>query len=234
MYGDRNGIDTSDDDEPEEGIKDEEEEQEPSQASSGAILTPESIVSPSLMQAQSAHSSESDAYYRMRLPVRQYSQAQLEESTPYPDGSYLARSYQTQSPVLHDPNRRSFASPGYQSPQNNMFNNWQNSMVSNAPVSSNYYVSTQQQSNMVQSTIPYQLPPPNSQQSMLPPPMAQHHFDALPNQRYDSGPALGNQLRTGSLGHPHHMPQGFSEYIPDSGAYGQNEPDLKDDHSHTG
>jgi hypothetical protein len=232
MYGDRNGLDTSDDDEPEEGIKDEEEEQDPMPAPSGPVLTSDSLLSPLMMQNQSIQSSEPDAYFRTCLPVRQYNQTQQEEGTPYPDGSYLARNYQTQSPVLNDPSRRSFASPGYQSPQQNMF--WQNSMASNAPVSSNYYVTTQQQANIAQSTLPYQLPPPNSQQSMLPPPMAQHHFDGLPNQRYDSGPALGNQLRTGSLGHPHHLPHGFREYLPDNGAYGQNESDLKDEHGHTG
>jgi hypothetical protein len=58
--------------------------------------------------------------------------------------------------------------------------------------------------------------------------MNQHHYsDAIPG-RFDSGPALGNQLRTGSLGHPHHIPHGFPDYLQDS-AYGQAEPEIKHD-----
>jgi hypothetical protein len=235
MYGDRNGVDVSDDDEPDEGIKDEDEEHEPMPVSA-AMPTPDRLVSPtSMMQSQPLQQPESDAFYRMRpLPVRHYSQPQMEEHNPYGDGSYMPRGFQPPSPGSQDPSRRSFASPGYQSPQQSLYS-WQNSMVSAGPVSSNYYVTTSPQPPLAPPTAPYQLPPPHSQQGMLPPPMVQHSFDNLPNVRYDSGPALGNQLRTGSLHHPNQIPHGFQEYLHDSGPYGQNDPGMKHgQHVHTG
>ena len=226
MHGDNNGQDGSDD-ELEDCVKDEDDDNDVVSASNN-IPVSETLVSPSMVQSQPM---QAQADFRMRLPVR-YHQPQIEEHQSYTESSSFPRSvgigFQPQSPNVHDPIRRSFASPGYQSPQQNMYG-WQNNMT-NGPVSS-YYVTTSPQQSLAAPTPPYQLPPPNTQQNMLPPPLGQHHFDGLPNgvRQYDSGPALGSQLRTGSLGHPHHMHPGFQEYIHDNGGYGQNESELKDD-----
>ena len=227
MYGDRNGQDGSDD-ELEECVKDEDEEHDVVSTSTN-IPVSESLVPSSMMQPMQAQ-----ADFRMRLPVR-YHQPQIEEHQSYTDSSSFPRSvgigFQPQSPNLHDPIRRSFTSPGYQSPQQSLYG-WQNNM-STGPVSS-FYVTTSPQPTLAAPTGPYQLPPPNSQQNMLPPPLGLHHFESVPNcgRQYDSAPALGSQLRTGSLGQPHQMHPGFQEYLHDHGGYGQHEPDLKVDQQH--
>jgi len=236
MYGERSGLDASDD-ELEEGVKDEDDEHDVG----APIPTPDSLVSPAMMQNQNQHiQSPSDldsnsVFLRMRpLPVRYHSQPQMEEP-PFTDSSCFPRgvgvSFQPQSPNIHDPIRRPFASTGYQGPHQSIYGWPNNGMASSGPVSSNYYVTTSPQSSLAPQSGPYQLPPPNAQQGMLPSPLGQHHYDGLPSVRqYDSGPALGNQLRTGSLGHPHHMPQhGYQEYIHDNGGYGQNDSELKSD-----
>jgi hypothetical protein len=226
MYGDRNGADGSDDDEPDEGIKDEDEGQE-SMPVPVTIPTPDSLVSPTtMMQSQPLQQPDPGDYYRVRtIPVRHYSHSQLEDHNAFGDGSYLSRGFQPPSPGQQDPSRRAFPSPTYQGTQN-MYG-WQNNMVSSGPVSTNFYMAASPQS-LAPPSAPYQLPPPISQQGMLPSRVNQHQFD-MQNGRYDSAPALGNQLRTGSLHHPHQLPQGFQDYLQDGGVYGQHDPELKDE-----
>ena len=150
------------------------------------------------------------------LPVPYHTtQPQIEEHASYSDLSYLACGvgvgFQTHTPNPQYPSRRSSRSPGYESTQQSMYG-WQNdSMVSYGAMSSNYYV-TSSQSSITPQGRPYRPPPPPTQQPMLPPPppMVQRYFDGMPNGRqYDSGPVLGNQLRTSSLGHPHQLPIDF-------------------------
>jgi hypothetical protein len=223
MYGDRNRQDGSDDDLDQEGVKDEDEDSDGVLASN-SISTSENLVSLPMIQNQQMQSQED---FRMRLPVRYHTQPQMEEHPTYADSSSFPRSvgigFRPQSPSVNDPIRRSFASPSYQSPQQNMFR-WPNNLVSNGPVSS-YYVTNSPQPTLAAPTAPYQLPPPNTH--MLPPPLGQHHFDGLPRQ-YDSVSPLSNQLRTGSLGHLYHMHHDFQEYLYDNGGYGQSESELKD------
>jgi hypothetical protein len=177
------------------------------------IPTPDSPVSlPTIMQIRSLfrQADPGDSSRAHTIPVRAYDQPQLEVHNSYGDGSYISRGLQLQSPGQEDANRRAFASPSYQATEDTM-HGWQNSTVSSDPTSANFYVSTSSQPLLPPCT-PYQLSSPISQptmlspsishQTMLPPLMNQHQFD-MPNARYDSAPALGNQLRTGILHHPY-------------------------------
>ena len=231
-YGDKNRINVSDDEDPEEGTKAEEDGHE-SMVVPASTPTSDSLVSPTTMvPSQSLPSHDPGGFYRVRsAPVRHYSQPQLEDHNPFSDGSFLSRGFQPESPEPQDPNRRAFASSTYQGAPN-MYD-WQSGIVGSGPLSANYYMSNSPQSVVPQST-PYQVPQPISQQAMLPQRLGQPPFD-MPNGRYDSTPALGNQLRTGSLHHPHQVSQDFQDYLQDGGAYGQHDPEMKDEHNvHSG
>ena len=231
-YGDKNRINISDDEDHEEGIKAEDEGHEPivipaSTPSSDSLVSPTTI-----MPSQSLQSHDPGDFYRVRAtPIRHYSQPQLEDHNPFSDPSYLSRSFQPESPGSQDPNRRAFASSTYQGPPN-MYD-WQNGMVSSGPLSTNYYLSNSPQP-VVPQPASYQVPQPISQPAMLPQRLGQAPFD-VSSGRYESTPALGNQLRTGSLHHPHQVSQDFQEYLHDGGAYGQQGPEMKDEHNlHSG
>lgn len=195
-FGDKNRIDVEDDEEPE----DVEEGQDP-------VHTPmsSSPVSPThMMHSQSLQSHDPGDYYRLRpTRINNYREPQLEDHNPFADGSYLSRGFQPESPSHHDPNRRAFPSSTYSGPQN-MYD-LQGTMVSNGPIQPNYYMSHSPQSVVPQSAS-YQVPPLMPQQGL--------HLD-MPSGRYDSTPTLGNQLRTGSLHHPHHVPEQFQDYLQD-------------------
>ena len=231
-YGDKNRITVSDDEDFEDEVKVEEEAHE-SIVVPASPPTSDSLVSPTtMMSSQSLQSHDPGDFYRVRAaPIRQYSQPQLEDHNPFSDGSYLSRGFQPESPGAQDPSRRTFASSTYQGPPN-MYD-WQGGIVSSGPLTTNYYMSNSPQP-VVPHSAPYQVPQPISQQSMLPQRLAQPPFD-VPNGRYDSTPALGNQLRTGSLHHPNQVSQDFQDYLHDGGAYGQHDPEMKDEHNiHTG
>jgi hypothetical protein len=237
MCGDKSTFDLSDDDEPDEGMKMEDEEQREQLPASSNMPTPESMVSPQgpgMGELQQRADNDNRGVFSMRQPEMQFryhpQQPQIGEGSSYADS--FPRSMGgglQQSPDLHDPYRRSFASPGYQSPQPNMYG-WQNNMgnVSAGPSpSNNFFVTASPQTTI---TAPaYQLPPPHPQLTLPP-----AHYDGMPNRPYDGGPGIGTQLRTGSLGHPHHMPQhhGFQDFLHDHGGYGHNDDGMKDDQSH--
>ncbi|KAG0652329.1 Uncharacterized protein D0Z07_1411 [Hyphodiscus hymeniophilus] len=240
MYGDRSGVDFSDD-ETEEGVKDEEEEVDTTIQIPSNLPTPDSMVSQPMMQnptLQHAQEHEPNSMFigsTRPLPVRYHTQPVLDEHTSYSNQAFVPRTvgvgvgFQTQPPPNpQDPNRRSFVSPVYPSPQS-MYG-WQNTtMTSNGTMNPNYYVTSPQTPLSAQSGQ-FQLPPPPPPQQPMLPPMTQHHFDSLPTTRqFDSGPAMGNVVRTGSLGHPHHMPHGFQNYLQDNG-YGNNDSDVRDEH----
>lgn len=220
MYGERAGTEESD---GEDQIKlDDDEEEAPNSAVSVSIPTPDSIVSPAI--AHNPHMLDNDMRMRSNLPMRQSAHPPMEEQPQYNDSSayYHPRGmgFHPQSPNLQD-RRPSFVSPpAYPSPQQQMYGAWSAGMVSNGPGQSFYTTSPQQ-------NAPY-LPPPNSQQPMLPPPPV-HNFDGLPQTRYDTGPALGSSLRTGSMSHPHqHMP-GFDNFLHDNGGFQQHDNELKEE-----
>jgi hypothetical protein len=240
MYGERSGSgdgDGSDDEGEEPSFKPEEDEHEMPPNTSSNLPTPESMVSP--MTGHNRHlQSEPDSNslgMRSNLPLRSMDDHFNDPSSFFPRGLGV-NFQQPRSPNLQDPSRNhgQFVSPqsNFHSPQ--MF--WPPNMVSNAS-SNNYYV-TSPQTPLPPSSSPYNpLPLPNPQQTMLPPPpvSSQHSFDGLPIGRtYDSSPALGSQLRTGSMGHPHHVPQhhSFQDYLQDGGNFGNHESDLKDQQHH--
>jgi hypothetical protein len=230
IHGDRSN-DQSDDDEADDGTQDDEDEHENHPSSTSATMSPD-MVSPSMMQGPLPH-PESDPVFRHRMRVGYHTGAQMEDHSSYPDSQYLPRTvgvgFQSMSPApLQDPIRRPFQSAGYQSPQQGLYGWSQPTMVSQPP--SGFFV-TSPHSNLPAHSGTYQLPPPPSLQHMLPSPL-HHPFEVSNTRNFDSGPALGNQLRTGSLGNPHHIPQhhGYPDYIHD---HGQAEAEMKDEHMYS-
>jgi hypothetical protein len=237
MYGDRNGQEESESEEDNEGsIKNEDEDTDTNAAAS--MPTPESIISQQRLDMHVQHLQEAQEsnpmFLRMR-PLPYHTQTPLEEHQQYND-PYLPRgvgvSFQPQSPNPHDGQaRRPFDPQGYQSPQQSMYG-WQSNNMVNNSMQSNYYATSPQSALANQGA--YQLPPPTSQPMLPPlaPPIALHHFDLQTTRQYDTGPPVpvGNQLRTGSLGHPHHVPHGFQEYLHEGGgSFGTGE-EIKENH----
>ncbi|KAF7852433.1 hypothetical protein EAF04_010973 [Stromatinia cepivora] len=258
MYGDRNGADISDD-EPDEGMKLEDDDLQPQDIeASPLILTPHNSVSPPIMQVQqaqhgSSHSSQQRDHENVYAPPRhvRYNPQQEDHmhSTSYINNTagYVSRvnfNDQSSSSLQDQPQRSmstSMSSAQYQNSQQANVN-WTPSFFNNpSPASSFYTTSPQSQSftsNSPQSfsSNSYQLPPPNSQ-AMLPSHPVSHtlhnSFDGLPHRhQYDTTPQIGSQLRTGSLGHPHHLPNhqhhGGFDFL-DSNNYGHHDADLKQD-----
>jgi hypothetical protein len=244
MYGERAGGEDSDGDD--EGFKEEEDEHDNAPMSTN-MSTPESLVSPTMIQGPQNHSQfENDTQSMIQqrprplIVSRHTHQPHMEDQTAYLDTNFprTMGTYQAQSPDLQE-YRRSFAPTGFPSPQQNMYSGggWQNNnILSNSSMPPNYCVTNSSQATLAPPTGSFQLPPvPQVQQpNMLPPPPMIHHpyNDGLPNRgHYDSGPALGNQLRTGSLGHPHQIPQGhgFGEFLQDGSSFGPNDSDMKEE-----
>lgn len=227
QFGDRNAQEYSDEDDLDDAVKDEDEENE---AVATSMPSSENMVSPPMLQASNLQSPDESEFFRNRpIPVRYNTQPHGSIDDNHSYETYLPRSmnvgFQQVSTTVQEPLRRSFTPTNFQTQQN--LYGWQNSMVTHAG-QSQFYVNSPQTSLPPQS-IPYQLPPPIAQTMLPPPPLPQHHFsDGLSTGRYDSGPALGNQLRTGSLGHPHHLPHGFPDYMQESN-YVHNEADIKHD-----
>lgn len=221
MSGDtRTGLELSDDDEGED-VKDEDEEENPASiavVSATDPMLPQTMMQHSHMQA---HHDPDSSYQSRNMPVRFHQQLEPHQA-PFNDVSYLPRSvtFQSTSPTSQDPNRRSFASPGFNSPQQNMYGWGQpNTLVSNGPNTA-YYVSSSQP--LPQQSTTFQLPPPTSvAQTMLPPPLGPHHYELPSTPRFDPGTNLGLQVRTNSLGHQQH--HGLSEYYHDNTGYGHND-----------
>jgi hypothetical protein len=237
MYGDRSGVDYSDD-EAEEGVKDEEEEADSTHIPT-SVPTLDSMASQPMIQTQHLQQTQDQEPNSMfiggprPLPMRYHTQPGMDEHSSFTNSSFLPRAvgvgFQTQSPNPQDTNRRSFGSPVYPSPQS-MYGWQNNTMASNGTMNSGYYVTSPQTPLSAQGG-PFQLPPPPTTQQPMLPPMAQHHFDSSPaGRQFDSGPAMGSIVRTGSLGHPHHMPHGFQNYLHDNGGYGHNDSDVREEH----
>jgi hypothetical protein len=231
MHGDRSGQDFSDD-EVEEGVKEEEDDPDSTQVVTN-MSTPEGDVSPPIMQSQHLQQPQEAEANSMfigtphPLPVRCFTQPSDDHSS-FSNPSYISRGvgigFQTQSPSPQDPARRSRIYPSQ-----NMY--WQNTtMVSNGTMNPNYYV-TSPQTTMGPQSGQFQLPPPPSSQQPMLPPLTHNHFDGMATGRqFDSGPALGNIVRTGSLGHPHHIPLECQEHLYDNGGY-THDSEIRDEQS---
>lgn len=224
------------------------------------ILTPNSAVSPSIMQVQqSPPLNQQRDHGNIYAPARQQVRYNPHQQEHMQNSSYISNNtgygsrvnFNDQSSTNlqdHQPQRSmstSMPSGQYQNSQQTNVN-WTPPFFSNPSPSATFYAtSPQSQSFTSNSAQPYsnsyQLPPPNSQ-SMLPSHSISHSlhttFDGLPHRpQYDTTPPIGSQLRTGSLGHPHqlstHQHQGAFDFLDNN--YGHHDADLKaDSNSHQG
>lgn len=239
MHGDRVPGSGSDD-EDEDGDLTEEDDGNAHLASD--IQSPsESPASSTTVQGdQNSHfdqQSQSMAQQRNRaLMGRHMSAGQMEEQAGYNVETLRMAPYPQQSSNLRE-YRGPFAPDFHTSPQNMYSSGWQNpSLMNNSPMSTSNYcltsLTSSSQSSLAAPTAPFQLPAPNVQYPhMLPPPP---YCEGLPGSaQFDSRPALGHQLRTGSLGHPHqtHHGQPFPEYLQDGAGFGHNDTGMKEEES---
>ncbi|RFU24067.1 hypothetical protein B7463_g12271, partial [Scytalidium lignicola] len=229
MDRNRQGHVSEDEEEDDGGSEPDESDTKPTIPSPDSQISPHSTQpGPSMHHQPRQEDDSSSLFHSMRQPQ-------------FADNSYSTRpvtlGYQQQSPILQDPNRRAYSSQPYQNQSQNIYG-WQNNMVSNGPISSNYYVSSPQ-SALAPPNVGYQLPLPNTQQHLLPPPsMNKPTYDSVPTsmQQYDTtAPALGHQMRTVSIGHPHQLQthNSFHEYMHDN-PYAGNEDDNHVKHVHHG
>ncbi|KAH7361004.1 hypothetical protein BKA65DRAFT_196693 [Rhexocercosporidium sp. MPI-PUGE-AT-0058] len=223
-YGDTVGIDDDSEGDNETYTKYEQDDD----AANNSIhmpTPPESLVSPPMAQNQQFQPAEEHNMRSMRvgLPLR-YPTSSMEQ-LGYEDQTYRGiNQYQPHSPNTVDASRRNYI-PSFPSSQQSMFSSgWSPSPVTSAPVSQ-YYPGPPQA-----SLPPFALLPQPQQTSHTGQTVHPFH-DGL--ARYDTSPALGNQLRTGSLGPPHHQmpnPSAFQDYLSsDSSHFGQH-PEMKDEH----
>lgn len=184
------------------------------------------------MHSQSLHPHDQGDYYKDRsAPIRHYGQPQLDDHNPFTSGAYMPRGFQPEGPAQQEANRRAFPPATYQA-STNMYD-WQHNVATNGPSPTNFFMSNSPQV-VVPLPTPYHAVPPLAQDGIMPQRLGHSQFD-IPAARYDSTPALGNQLRTGSLHHPHQVPQDFRDYLHDGGPYGPHDPEMKDEHNiHSG
>lgn len=231
--GDRLGL-GADEDSDDEGLKAEDDTSEATMSSEYMSTPAESLVSPTLNQNQNQALAElENAQMRLRpsLPLRHHS-TQLEDLSAYNENAYhysRGMNYMPPSPNI-DLSRRNFANPVYATQQQPVYQMpWSNGMpIPNQPATSYYSPPQPQPQPQVYPHAPM-LPPLGSQH--MNPPSVHSSFDSIHNglPRFDSGQSAGNQLRTGSLGHPHQMgPQPQHEYM-DDGSFGQHH-EMKEEH----
>ncbi|KAG4416876.1 hypothetical protein IFR04_009954 [Cadophora malorum] len=223
-YGENIGLD--DDSEGDGESYKYEQDDDAAHSSAHMPTPPESLVSPSMAQHQQFQQPD-DHNMRIRagLPMR-YNAGPMDQMS-YEDQTFRGMNqYQPHSPNTIDPSRRNFIPPPvFPSPQQGMFSSGWSNPVTSAP-SSQYYTASPQS-----SLAPFlTLPQPQPQTTHMSQPV--HSFsDGL--TRYDTSPAMGSQVRTGSLGHPHQqMPNhaAFQDYLnSDSTQFGQH-PEMKDEH----
>jgi len=243
MYGDSGAADQSDDDEEEEQLKLEDDELQPELVESPTILTPHSLVSPSMIQTQqSVQHTEHDTYIPPRTVSNRFNNQTEEQPSSYVNGSsFVPRlNFNDTSPNVQDHTTRSMSVNSinmsqYPNPQHSGFN-WQASFASasNTSPTSSYYTTSPQSQSFASTATAFQLPPPNTQTALISTHGHNIHnsFDGLPTRQYDTGAHIGNQLRTGSLGHPHQLAShhaGYVDMFSDGATYGHHDSSLKDD-----
>lgn len=222
-YGERIGLEDDSDGDSESYSKFEQDDD--TVVSSVHIPTPpESLVSPSMAQNQQFQQVEEHGMRAMRagLPMR-YPNSSMEMG--YEDQSFRNMGqFQPHSSNTIDPSRRNYI-PSFHNPQQSMFPSaWSSNPVSSAAPVSQFYSASPQA-----SLPPFLLPQPQQTSHMN---QTVHQFhDGL--SRYDNSPAIGNQLRTGSLGHPHHQmpsPAAFQDYMGSENNQFSQHSDMKDEH----
>jgi hypothetical protein len=231
MYGDRSNAEESEDECEEDGFKAEMENEDAPRNNSlpPNMLTPESIVSPSMTHHPQMMPQEVE--HRMRPIPHRYSthpQSQIShQPIEYGQNQYVPESYTPraielsfgQNSNFHD--RRTFSPQEYQASQQNMI--WQ-PQQQQAPM-----VNYTPQTSLPPASAPLQLPPLGSH-TMTPLSLSSYQHDGLP-PRYESGPVPGGQFRTGSLSHPHQLHPSFENYLPENhNPYGHPDSDTKEDH----
>lgn len=230
MYGEPVNSEDSDD---ENDLNDEEENEEDAHNIPGStpgtiasMSSPSTLdqVSPTTMITPQLHGNGLSS--RTPLPMRQ-----LEDQPQYgSDGNayYTTRSmsYNTINAHANVQDRRQYIpSPSYTAPQPLYSNNnWP--MINNtSQVGQQYFVTSPHQQALPQL-------PPMSQQHVLPLPTTSSFQDSF--QRYDTAPALGNTLRTGSMSHPHqHHPMtlfGSNPFLQDNGGFQTTNAEMKMEH----
>jgi hypothetical protein len=231
MYGEHTSTEESDVEDDMKNEEDDDDNEIPTSAVSVSMSSPGNMTSPTTAHAPQYHESD----MKVRLPMRQ---AQLDDQPQYSDNSayYGSRNMQVSSYNIQTPNgqeRRPYVPPAasYPSPQQSLYNS-QWSMMSNGPSpGQSYYVTSPQQT--VPPSSGTWLPPITQQQHMLPLPAVPNFQDNL--SRYDTSPALGNTLRTGSMSHPHqhtqHMPPFEHPFMQDNGGFQQHENEMKVEHN---
>lgn len=232
MFGDR-PIDDSSEDEREDSPADDVHENDLLSHLPARMVSADGMISP-LMQNLKTDAEPASMFQtinRRAPPIRYGSQSQIDEQqTAFSDPSLFTRGMNLGFQAhVHNDAQRVYGSPVYQNSQP-MYAAWntQQGLVSSGASSSGFYT-TSSQSSTLPSAGQYQLPALPTP-SMLPP-LATNSFD-LPNsrQQYDIGPAMGNQLRTGSHGHPHINHHGFPDYMSNVNGFGQ--PDESQQHLH--
>ncbi|KAG4028258.1 hypothetical protein MFRU_023g00930 [Monilinia fructicola] len=262
MFGDKNGAEISDDEPDEGMKLEDDDLQPQDMEPSPMILSPHSSVSPSIMQVQQAQQAQQapshpnqprdheNIYAPSRHSVRYNSQQEEHmHSSSYinTNAGYVPRvnfNDQNNSSLQDQPQRSmstSMSSAQYQNSQQSSVN-WTSPFFNNPSPSTSFYTTSPQSqsftSNSPQSfsSNSYQLPPPNSQ-PLLPSHSVSHplqaSFDGIPHRsQYETTTQVGNQLRTGSLGHPHqlHSHQQHSAFdFLEGNNYGSHDADIKSD-----
>lgn len=204
------------DEEEDEGLKYDDEDADESQS----IPTPDSMVSPesghhhhglSTTQQSDYSLPMHNRYVAMEEPRYQESgmhNAQMQQQ-PFATSGYQASGIQEQ-----DPNRRSGWSPNFSSTPN-PYNTWTSSQNNTVPTTSIPF-----------TTFNPTHGPPNPPHFNLPPPGPTQMHQYVPPQFHD-------RLRTGSIGHPHQLPQqhSFQDFLHDNNFnQGNVDPGLKQDH----
>ena len=197
----------------------------------GVIASPDELISP-MMQNLKPDVEPSAVFQttNRRAPLARYaSQPHISDpQTNFTEASLFSRG--VNFGFQNNAQRGYGSSPVYGNPQP-IYAGWnaqnQGMASSGAPSASFYTTSPQSATGSLGSQ--YHLPAlstPMPQQSMLPP-LAANPFEHRNAPQYDMGPAIGNQLRTGSHGHPHITHHGFPDYMANVNQFGQ-----PDEHQH--
>jgi len=185
----------------------------------------ETLVSPSMPEHHQFQQAEDLDMRTMRtgLPM-QYSASSIDRME-YEDHTFPSMNqYQPYSPNAIDPNRRTdIPLPVFPSPQQSILSSGWSNTITSAPVGQLYTASPH-------SSLALFLPLPQPQPSHMSQAVHPFHYRLA---RYDANPAIGNQVRTGSLGNLHHQISNhaaFQDYLnSDNNQFGQY-PERKDEY----
>lgn len=158
---------------------------------------PETLVFPSMAHHQQFQQAEDQGMRTMRTGLLRRYRASSIDQVGYEDQPFPSMNqYQLHNPSTIYPNRRSYMPPPvFPSPRQSTFSSAWSKQVTSAPASQFYTAS-----------------PHLSLTSFLPIPQPQPSHMSQPGHLFNDGltrcntsPAMGNQVRTGSLDYPHHQ-----------------------------